>query len=88
VIPRSARKQQPPATQMLVVSGLPRQSHGAVALRAEAVGYLRKDVDAEALRRAVRRTDWPVARAKVAARNLIGSEGEISSLRSPAAPSR
>jgi PAS domain S-box-containing protein len=43
-----------PTTQVLVVSALPGETHSAEALRAGAVGYVHKDVDAEELRRAVR----------------------------------
>ncbi len=43
-----------PDTQVLVVSGIPGESRSTEALRAGAIGYLRKDVDAEELRRAVR----------------------------------
>jgi two-component system, NarL family, response regulator LiaR len=49
-----AIREELPATQVLVVSGLPGEPRDAEALRAGAIGYLRKDVDAEELRRAVR----------------------------------
>ena len=43
-----------PETQVLVVSGIPGEPRSAEALRAGAIGYLRKDLNAEELRRAVR----------------------------------
>jgi PAS domain S-box-containing protein len=49
-----AIREELPETQVLVVSGIPGEPRGAEALRAGAIGYLRKDVDAEELRRAVR----------------------------------
>jgi len=45
-----------PETQVLVVSGIPGEPRITEALRAGAIGYLRKDLDAEELRRAVRAT--------------------------------
>jgi CheY-like chemotaxis protein len=47
-------REELPTTQVLVVSALPGETHSAEALRAGAVGYVHKDVDAEELRRAVR----------------------------------
>ena len=43
-----------PATQVLIVSRLPGERGTEDALHAGAVGYLRKEMDAEELRRAVR----------------------------------
>ena len=54
-----AIREELPATQVLVVSGLPGEPRDAEALRAGAIGYLRKDVDAEELRRGASRTCWP-----------------------------
>lgn len=50
----TAIRQEVPGTAVLMVSGVPREYGAEEARRAGAVGYLRKDADAEEMRRAVR----------------------------------